>query len=68
MWYLIVSIPDLCTFTYFELGVVSSKIYDKRDFNFETANFPCLDVDISQRIHFDRMCSNVRNKTTKTNN
>ena len=64
MWYLIVSIPDLCTFTYFELGVVSSKNYDERDFNLEIANFPFLDGYISQLIHFDRMCSNVRNLTT----
>ena len=51
-------------------GIVSSKIYDKRnDFNFETVNFPFLDGDvprspsygiyISQLIRFARVCSNV---------
>ena len=51
-------------------GIVSSKIYDKRDdFNFEIVNFSFLDRDvhgspsygvyISQLIHFDRVCSNV---------
>ena len=51
-------------------GIVSSKIYDKRDdFNFETVNFPFLDGDvprspsygvyISQLICFARVCSNV---------
>ena len=51
-------------------GIVSSKIYDKRDdFNFEIVNFPCLDGDvprspsygvyISQLIRFARVCSNV---------
>ena len=51
-------------------GIVSFKIYDKRDnFNFEIVNFPFLDVDfprspsysvyISQLIHFARVCSNV---------
>ena len=51
-------------------GIVSSKIYDKRDdFNFEIVNFPFLDGDvprspsygvyISQLIHFARVCSNV---------
>ena len=51
-------------------GIVSSKIYDKRDdFNFETVNFPYLDGDvprspsygvyISQLIRFARVCSNV---------
>ena len=51
-------------------GIVSSKIYDKRDdFNFEIVNFPFLDVDvprslsygvyISQLIRFARGCSNV---------
>ena len=50
-------------------GIVSSKIYDKRDdFNFEIVNFPFLDGDvprspsygvyISQLIRFDRVCSN----------
>ena len=50
-------------------GIVSSKIYDKRDdFNFEIVNFPFLDVDvprspscsvyISQLIRFARVCSN----------
>ena len=51
-------------------GIISSKIYDKRDdFNFEIVNFPFLDgdvprspsygVDISQSIRFARVCSNV---------
>ena len=48
-------------------GIVSSKIYDKRDdFNFEILNFPFLDGDvprspsysiyISQLIRFARVC------------
>ena len=51
-------------------GIVSSKIYDKRDdFNFEIVNFPFPDGDvprspsygvyISQLIRFTRVCSNV---------
>ena len=51
-------------------GIVSSKIYDKRDdFNFEIVNFPFLDGDvprsssygvyISQLICFARICYNV---------
>ena len=51
-------------------GIVSSKIYDKRDdFNFEIVNFPFLDGDvprspsygvyISQLIRFARVCYNV---------
>ena len=51
-------------------GIVSSKIYDKRDdFNFEIVNFPFLDgnvphspsygVYIIQLIRFARVCSNV---------
>ena len=51
-------------------GIVSSKIYDKRDdFNFELVNFPILDGDaprspsygvlISQLIRFARVCSNI---------
>ena len=51
-------------------GIVSSKIYNKRDdFNFEIVNFPFLDgyvprapsygVYIFQRIRFARVCSNV---------
>ena len=51
-------------------GLVSSKIYDKRDdFYFEIVNFPFLDGDvprspsygvyISQLIRFARVCSNV---------
>ena len=51
-------------------GIVSSKIYDKREeFNFEIVNFPFLDVDvprspsygvyISQLIRFARVCSDV---------
>ena len=49
-------------------GIVSSKIFDKRD-NFEIVNFPFLDGDvprspsygiyISQLIRFARVCSNV---------
>ena len=51
-------------------GIVSSKIYDKRDdFNFEIVNYPFLDGDapqslsygvyISKPICFARVCSNV---------
>ena len=51
-------------------GIVSSKIYDKRDgFNFEIVNFPFLDGDvprspsygvyISQLIRFARVWFNV---------
>ena len=51
-------------------GIVSSKIYDKRDdFNFKIVNFTYLDGDvprsssygvyISQLIRFARVCSNV---------
>ena len=51
-------------------GIVSSKIYDKRDdFNFEIVNVPFLDGDvprspsygvyISQRVRFARVCSDV---------
>ena len=51
-------------------GIVSSKIYDKRDeYNFEIVNFPFLDGDaprppsygvfISQLIRYARVCSNV---------
>ena len=51
-------------------GIVSTKIYDKRDdFNFEIVNFPFLNghvplslsygVYISQRICFARVCSHV---------
>ena len=51
-------------------GIVSSKIYDKRDvFDFEILKFPFLDGDvprspshgvyISQLIRFARVCSNV---------
>ena len=51
-------------------GIVSSKIYDKRDyFNFEIVDFPFLDRDvprspsygvyISQLIRFARVCSYV---------
>ena len=53
-------------------GIVSSKIYDKRDdFYFEIVNFPFLDGDvprspsfgvyISQLIRFARVCSYVDN-------
>ena len=57
-------------------GIVSSKIYDKRDdFNFEIVNFPFLDGDvprspygvyISQLIRFARVCFNVETSTTET--
>ena len=51
-------------------GIVSTKIYDKRDvFNFEIFNFPFLDGDvprspsygvyISQLIRYARVCSHV---------
>ena len=51
-------------------GIVSSKIYDKRDdLNFEIVNFPFLDGDvprspsysiyISQLLCYTRVCSNV---------
>ena len=51
-------------------GIVSSKIYDKRDdFHFEIVNFPFLDGDVPrspsygvyifQLIRFARVCSNV---------
>ena len=51
-------------------GIVSSKIYDKRDnFYFEIVNFPFLDGDVPhppsygvyslQLIRFARVCSNV---------
>ena len=54
-------------------GIVSSEIYDKRDyFNFEIVNFPFLDGDVprpppppsygvyfSQLIRFARVCSDV---------
>ena len=58
-------------------GIISTKIYDKWDFNFEIDNLPFLDggvpcspsygVYISQLIHFARVCShahdlNNRNK------
>ena len=56
VWCLIVSIPDLCPIFYFNFldldlsitnGIVSSKIYDKRDdFNFEISNSPFLDGDV----------------------
>ena len=58
-------------------GIVSSKIYDRRDdFNLEIVNFPFLDGDvprspsygvyISQLIRFARVCSNVDYFTTET--
>ena len=51
-------------------GIVSSKIYDKRDdFNFVIVNFPFLDGDVPRSpsydvyilhlIRFARMCTNV---------
>ena len=64
-------------------GLVSSKIYDKRDdFDFDKVNFPFLDVDvprrasygvyISQLIRFARVCNhvtdfNARNECLKPN-
>ena len=61
--------PFLDLDLFITIGIVSSKIYDKRDdCNFEIVNFPFLDVDaprppsygvyISQRIRFARVCSN----------
>ena len=58
-------------------GIVSSKIYDKRDdFNFEIVNLPFIDGDvsrspsygvyISQLIRFARVCSNVLMLMTST--
>ena len=58
-------------------GIVSSKIYDKRDdFNFEIVNFPFLDGDvprspsygvyISQLICFTKACSNVDDFNNKS--
>ena len=55
---------------YITNGIVSTKIYDKRDdFNFEIVNFPFLDGDvprspsygvyISQLISFARACTHV---------
>ena len=32
--------------------IVSTKIYDKRDFNFDIVNFPFLDGDVPQRPSF----------------
>ena len=57
-------------------GIVSSKIYDKRDnFNFGIVNFPFLDGDvprspssgvyISQLIRFARVCFNVDDFNTR---
>ena len=50
-------------------GIVSTKIYDKRRFNFEIVNFPFLDGDVPrspsygvyiwQLIRFARVCSHV---------
>ena len=58
-------------------GIVSSKIYDKRDdFNFEIVHFPFLDGDdprspfygvyISQLILFARECFMLMFSTTET--
>ena len=58
-------------------GIVSSKIYDKRDdFNFEIVNFPFLDGDvprspsygvyISKLIRFARVCSYVDDFNNRT--
>ena len=57
-------------------GIVSSKLYDKRDdFNFKIVNFPFLDGDvpcspsygvyISQLLCFARVCSNVDDLNNK---
>ena len=62
--------PFLNLDLYIANGIVSSKIYDKReDFTFEIVNFPFLDGDvprspsvgvyISQLIRSARVCSNV---------
>ena len=59
-------------------GIVSSKIYGKRDnFNFEIVNFPFPDggvprspfygVYISQLIHFARVCSNIDDFNKRNN-
>ena len=50
-------------------GFVSSKLYDKRNFDFDIVKFPFLDSDvpsrpshgvyISQLIRFARLCSHV---------
>ena len=80
VWYLIVSIPDLCNLTYLHLSIsndiVSTKVYDKRDdFNFEIVNFPFLDGDvphstsygvyISQLFRFARASSYVTDFNTR---
>ena len=74
LWFVIVVFPDHTHLLFLNLsltnGIVSSKIYDKRDdFNFEKVNCPFLDGDvprspsygvyISQLIRFARVCSNV---------
>ena len=59
-------------------GIVSSKIYDKRDdLNFEIVNFPFFDGDvppspsygvyISQLIRFARVCSHVDDFNNRNN-
>ena len=66
--WLFLAVPQGCL--RFVYGIVSSKIYDKRDdFNFKIVNFPFLDGDvprspsygvyISHLIRFARVCSNV---------
>ena len=80
MWYLIVSIPDLCNLITLHLSIsndiVSTKIYDERDdLNFEIVNFPFLDGDvprstsygvyISQLICFARASSFVADFNTR---
>ena len=52
MWYLIVSIPDLCTLTYFE--IVNLPFLDG-----DVPRSPSYGVYISQRIRFARVRSNV---------
>ena len=80
VWYLIVSISDLCTLTYLHLSIsndiISTKIYDKRDdFDFEIVNFPFLygniprstsyRVYISQLFRFARASSYVTDFNTR---
>ena len=63
---------------YITNGIVSTKIYDKRDdFNFEITNLPFLDGDvphspsygvfISQLIPFARVCSHVDDLSNRNN-
>ena len=63
---------------YITIGIVSFKIYDKRDdFNFEIINSPFLGGDVPlppsyglyilQLIRFARVCSNVSDFNDSTN-